>query len=135
MARRRAEEAEAIARKGGQTQEEVRVLREEVLELRGSVRGKDPFLSVVLSLVASVRGDLLRRLSAARDTSLSESETERAWFIAERQQQEEMAAKARAELEAECQSAKNSTTKTREELEGNVLAPSCPLCLVSRSCR
>ena len=66
---------------------------------------------------------------AAREVSLSESETARAWLLAENKQLAESAMKERAKLEAECRSAKESAKKAREELEGNMLILSHPFAL------
>ena len=71
----------------------------------------------------------------AREASLSESETALAWIVAENELLTESAKKERAKLAAECQAARESERKAREESEGNTLAQSYPSCWGARSCR
>ena len=52
-----------------------------------------------------------------------------AWIVAEQEELTESAKKERAKLEAECQAAKESVKKAREDLEGNTPAPSYPFAL------
>ena len=72
--------------------------------------------------------DSLHRVFLAREASLSESETALAWIVAENEQLTESAKKERAKLEAECQAARESERKAREESEGNTPAQSYPSC-------